>query len=131
MKKMAWVAALALGANFGSPALAVADGSELLRNCENLTHYVDGDASAATQEMQVRALTCSSYLSGVLDAHGLYSAYSRQQGTAPVLCLPDDIDVLEAARVVVRYLSNNPDRLEAFEGSLVFLALLEAFPCGG
>ena len=131
MKKMAWITALALGASIGSPAPASADGSELLRNCENLLRYVDEDSSSASQEVQVRALTCSSYLSGVLDTHGLYAAYSQQQGSTPLLCLPADIDVLEVAGVVVRYLSSNPETLDRFEGSLVFLALLESFSCGG
>jgi len=49
--------------------------------------------------------------------------------TLPIACGPDEVPILQLARVVVKWLREHPERLHEPKGVLAIEALRDAFPC--
>jgi len=44
-------------------------------------------------------------------------------------CIPDSIKTIQGARIVVKYLTDHPDRLHISDTRMVQMAVVDAFPC--
>ena len=93
----------------------LATGHELLARCEQALGEQPGprDSSAAS--------TCRSVVRGVFDMTGLTRTLQ--------VCSPADVTVIQAVRVVVRYLDAHHDELHEGDTTLVLRALRNTFPC--
>jgi hypothetical protein len=69
---------------------------------------------------------CSSYINGF--ANGvLMDQIAREKGTP--ICIPDGVTTIQVREAVKNYLAKHPVVLGIDSGSLVGVALMEAYPC--
>jgi Rap1a immunity proteins len=102
------------------------DGNSLLRDCTSAIRLADGVAGISEDDVR-RAMFCSGYLSGFLDAHALTTSFN---GGKKLFCLPESgISGEQAARVIVKFLQDHPERLHESARILAMIALQMAFPC--
>ena len=102
------------------------DGSALLRSCGAAVRLSDGARLSDAETVQ--AVHCAGYVSGFLDALALL----RWKGGATPVCVPAaGIENDQAARIVVKYLRQHPERLHESGRILLITAIAEAFPCKG
>ncbi|WP_457266240.1 Rap1a/Tai family immunity protein [Pseudomonas sp. P5_C3] len=124
MKAWIGVAAALVGA-IGS-GVAMADGNQLLSGCQSVVKFYEtngkeGDAFGAG--------TCIGVIQGVTSLRGITNpALSKQAQTCMPTPSPPNI---QAARIAVKYLQENPEKLNMDEGILMLFALQRAFPCKG
>ena len=117
--------ALILPLFFACSHLALAtDGNRLLQICGPLdkTEFQPSEMSEVT--------ACTNYIDGVLDALvALQSAHPREIKSS--VCAPSDsgINPFQGARIVLKYLRDNPDKLHWTASVLVINALHDTFPC--
>jgi len=110
MKRLLLLCLPAIGALY-QPALArdtaIMDGNDLLTQCTNDPTY------------------CMGYVLGV------YRGFSVGQSLADksYVCLPENVTVDQARRVVVAYLNTHPKELNKASELLVTFAMMDAFPC--
>lgn len=106
------------------------DGNKLLQDCSAYLRY--NDSGAISRESLINAVFCQGYVLGMLEMHLSYTPpkpYSGHKTTTPLFCPPDEIQTLQAIRVVVRYLQAHPEQLHWGGGVLATLALIDGFPC--
>lgn len=109
---------------WGSCAMAMPTGEDLLEACSATVKQQDGghlsDAELA------RSFWCVTYLSGFLDAVGLTSSMYGK----PAICLPaNGISNDQLARIVTKWLRDNPEHLHESGRMETMIALAKAFPC--
>ena len=101
------------------------DGAKFLRACNAEVKQRDG--LNISEEESIEALWCVSYVSGFLDALAV------SELMAPVrkaICLPQrGITTDQAARILVKYLRDNPEKLHQSGRISLFVALAKVFPC--
>jgi hypothetical protein len=100
------------------------DGNTLLRRCSAHLHY--NDSGIVTNQSLAEAMFCQGYVLGMIEMH---LSYRSVKTTAPLFCPPDNVETLQAIRIVVGYLQAHPKQLHESGGSLATLALNEGFPC--
>lgn len=108
-------------------AAAQRTGVQLLEECQLVGKP---DLNAASLDFQNSA-HCAGYLSGMMDTLALWNQVDpdvQNHNPAPV-CIPDDVTVLEAAKVVVKYLNDHPISLHDQYAEAALLALSYAYPC--
>jgi hypothetical protein len=101
-------------------------GSQLLENCSEPPVEV-GDVVPVDLLLR-RARNngmCAGYIAGVNDNQASQVA----SGQAPTFCLPAGVQIDQLAKVVRKYLEDNPAKLHLPGGILVKSALDQAFPC--
>ncbi|WP_454839790.1 Rap1a/Tai family immunity protein [Pseudomonas hormoni] len=118
----AWIGAVAL-LGFMVSSYAMADGNELLENCQasirSMDHISNNDPYGNGQ--------CFGITEGVLNT---MVALNPQLPEESRICLPDDgIKGGQAVRVVYKYLQDNPAMLHLEGTTLVCLAFRRAYPC--
>ena len=109
---------------FGAVPSAIAQvysftGNDLLRRC-------DGPYANEAQKLSYSSF-CSGYLQGVQQMHHVVIGFHK---STPFYCEPTatgNYDLLE--RVVVKWLTSNPEQLHRDARVLVTRALMETFPC--
>src|ERR1700712_1378319 len=105
---------------FGKASATVVDkGSDARRDCELLVEgsfhdYGEAQSAGACEGMMRTAVFFSPDLLPEVRA-----------------CPPPQGNILESARVLLRYLDQNPDRLDAPGITLAFEAFRDAWPCQG
>ena len=105
-------------------ATASPSGSELLRQCNASVRQADG--ARLNDQESVDSLMCLSYLTRWLDGH----AFDLVRLPQPLYCLPQNgVTVGQFARIVVKTLSSNPQKLHEDARLAVGLSLMEAFLC--
>lgn len=123
------VTVMAVGALLFSsaPSVGAADGNTLLRNCGMAIDHFDGVPSTAIPgvERAGYVLSCLSLLSGFRDGY----AFGVPAGQRGLICIPTPVPTSQLARVMVRYLRDNPTRLHDRDTALVLFALADSFPC--
>ena len=111
MKKLTAVVALliALTASGQTVAEGYQRGNTLLTDCKSkVGTYNNG--------------FCTGYIAGATDAV-LHFAADR-------ICKPDKgLNLGQIEDIVVKYLDDNPEKRQHTAGTLVYIALLETFPC--
>jgi hypothetical protein len=106
------------------PLTAIADGSELLEQCQELETVMD------TRQMQnpYNAGMCLGTVKGVRGAMVIQDGVLKNK--ARLACFPPQgISEGQAARVVLKYLRDHPESLHEDEVVLTMLAFRAAFPC--
>lgn len=97
----------------------------LLRVCKQDLAFTDGQRSPdtiTTREMYESAY-CLGYINGFRNGMTLGAAEFDTN------CMPDEVTLLQAERVVVKYLENHPEKLNIKAGLLTAEALHAAWPC--
>ena len=69
---------------------------------------------------------CMGYVTGASDMLGAAQTVGEAR---PVMCQPDNVSRKQVVDIVVRYLRNHPSNRHYLGGSLVRIALMDAFPC--
>lgn len=113
---VALVGALASGA-------AMADGNALLHHCQSALPDLDGNDKNGPDYSEGY---CTGVINSVMALQGLTNPSLPKTQT----CMPKPaIQVGQAARIVVKYMTENPDKLNLDDGVLVLIALQRAYPC--
>ena len=103
-------------------AVGYISGVQLLNYCEPI-----GEAQGFCAGYVVSTLDTSRYFSSIVNL------LPPMKGHAPVtnqVCPPDKVSIQQLELVVVKWLKENPAKLNYAASSLVLGALNEAFPCG-
>jgi hypothetical protein len=104
---------------FSTPCLA--DGNKLLNQCRHAIKLLDGETNLEKSEV-LDAGQCMGYIKGVTESFKMFKL--------PHTCWPESgPSNAQAARIVFKYLSNNPEKLHEPEILVSALALSQAFPC--
>lgn len=129
------------------------DGNGLLDACSALVDIADNPSSVSSlsaerqTERTGQVNWCAGYLSGIQDelaqsyANLIYMGATGVTLAGPdkekhavfddlrVPCVPDNATLLQAARVLVKWLREHPNRLHEAKGILIIAALHDGFPC--
>ena len=115
------------------PALAHAssaamDGNEMLQKCHPL--WTDNQRSMTTQEV-MDSTFCSGYIAGVLDAREMQFAMDRVDHVKGrnQYCRPTEVTYSQVFKVIKKWLDDNPADLHQRADTIIFTAMLGAFPC--
>lgn len=119
----AWIGAVILVAVMGC-GQAIADGNELLKHCQSAIRYLDSDGKDGSA---FSTGYCLGVINGVTSLRGLTNPSLPKQSQT---CLPiQQVAVSQAARISVKFMTQNPEKLNADDGILVLAALQHAYPC--
>lgn len=110
----------------GSALASADDGNELLVYCKQAVHALD-TPHMANAPSDVRIGQCFGIMEGVKGTMALMEQGPKAERVA---CWPDGgITNGQAARIVVKYLDNNPAKLNKDGVLLTVLAFSDAYPC--
>ena len=102
-------------------------GSVLLRRCEAAVRIADGEDVDASQT--VGGLLCIGYIAGFIDGYVLSVSWSAR-GKKPTLCPPPEgIAAEQGARIVAKWLKENPKYLHGKTRASLLVGLSRAYPC--
>ena len=113
-------------------AQSASDGDALLHNCSLVVKMADTDNVTSTLD-NLDAGTCMGLVRGIMDTMALWQSLDHGgpvDNSAVHGCIPDSIKTIQGARIVVKYLNEHPERLQAPDTRLVLMAMVDAFPCG-
>ena len=117
---------LFLLASFQAVAEGMSTGIEFLRACTAVVKHADG--IGVSPEEGVGSVYCLGYLSGFTDSVRLTAHFYKPQDQR--ICLPEQgASNEQLARVVTKWLRDNPNDLHESTRLSVMLALQAAFPC--
>lgn len=103
---------------------AMADGNQLMSDCQSAIRLFETDGKEGNA---FRAGNCIGVINGVTSLRGITNPALPQQAQT---CLPTPPPPnIQAARVAVKYLQENPEKLNLDDGILMLFALQRAFPC--
>jgi|AntAceMinimDraft_1070359.scaffolds.fasta_scaffold142926_1 hypothetical protein len=94
------------------------DGNKMIKYCKAAVEF-DASSGSASEKMGIGF--CLGFVSGVTNTLTIYGE--------KYYCPPDFIPPLQAARIVTKYLEDNPAKLHENSLSLTLEALLKAYPC--
>jgi hypothetical protein len=131
---MKYLAALLLAALAGVPALGqqtILDGNTLDDTCRYKRQLDSG--MKLTQEELGKASFCIGYVRAVLDEIWLQQNFPDELGMKNVgpskICISKDISNEQALKVFLKYLQDNPAKLQVPANILIRLSMQESFPC--
>jgi hypothetical protein len=131
MKRQAVVLLIAL---VGAPAHSqktIADGNSLDDACRFQRQQESG-VKLSSAEFG-KATFCVGYIRGVLDELWMQQNRPDEIGLKSVghakICISDDISNAQAVKVALKYLHDNPAKLQLPANYLIRLSMEEAFPC--
>jgi len=101
------------------------DGNELLKKCQSSVYLEDKKTDSPGFDLY-DVQYCFGMLRGVVDTITLYQLSFPKNKLA---CVPNSVTNGQVARVVVKYLKKNPERLHERDATLMVFAFMEAFPC--
>lgn len=123
MKAWIWFVAL-LGLSGGGMAQAT-DGNVLLKSCQAAVRMMDTEQASQSDSMDIGQ--CFGMVEGV---RGVLFVYEKSVPQNLRVCLPNGgINNGQAARIVSKYLHNNPADLNLDATLLMILAFKSAYPC--
>lgn len=96
------------------PVYALQDGRQLFTDCSRDNAYSDG--------------FCEGFIAGVVSAHLSPWVISLQKGRT-YFCIPGDVTFKQMAKIVEKYLADNPDHHRYRADNSIWTAATEAFPC--
>ncbi|MFI5103133.1 MAG: Rap1a/Tai family immunity protein [Terriglobales bacterium] len=115
-------------AAFGQP---VHTGNDVLSKCQTAVRWLDNGGAPVSELMDVG--WCQGWVGAALEltrSYNEWTDFTKQKPTVPQFCLPDSgIPLIQAIRVVVKYLQENPDQLHEDGMGLTIAALKGSFPC--
>jgi hypothetical protein len=97
-------------------------GNEMLDSCSAAVRSTDERLDGVNS---IKAGYCMGYLAGFVDSYdvGVYT------GAKEVACIPKTVNNGQLARVLVKWLKENPTQLHRNPRILVYSALVDGFPC--
>ena len=106
-----------------------ADGSSLLAKCSLAVRAFDGEKLSSAET--VDGMMCLGYILGVRDADFMVQKLEEHDKITLLkhACVPDNASTAQVARTVVKYLRDNPERLNWPAAILVTDAIRNAFLC--
>ena len=105
---------------------AFRDGNALLAVCGDFVTAMDRGGRLTERDI-LSTTACTAYLRGF--SHGV-ALLSSEPAQGYGYCVEDTVPSRQIARVVVRYLKENPQVLHQHPAVLVAKALRQGFPCG-
>lgn len=124
--KVGMAAAIALIGMSGSGGAMAADakfdGNELLAQCQQYLKAADSESNYD----RIDAGLCTGFLQGVL---GAFTFLREELENDSKFCVPNGVTNVQTARIVVKYLKDNPKLLNLNRTGLVWSALKDAYPC--
>jgi len=121
MKKVWWM--LTLGGFLFPTAMAYANGTALLSQCNSAVHIIEGRATSDF----IGAGYCMGLLTGV--RHTLDAFTDIEPKSTMAACIPQNVSTLQIAKVVLHHLNASPEDLHNEDFTLTVAALVSAFPC--
>jgi len=107
-----------------SPGLAFASGNKLLNQCNAAIDFMDN--KPANPDFGALGF-CLGMMQGVTNTNAMYEV---QLGKDALFCAPEKgLNNGQAARIVVKYLKDNPKELHRHGTILTISALMQAYPC--
>jgi hypothetical protein len=120
-----WVGAVALVGMLLSCMAQATDGNVLLKNCQAVVRLMDKEQVSSADSMDVGQ--CFGMVEGV---RGVLFIYEKSIPKNLRVCLPEGgINNGQAARIVSKYLHDNPAQLNEDATLLTILAFKTAYPC--
>lgn len=120
MKKYNKIILIALLTTLASTT-CLADGNTLLTQCRSAMKLLDGDNNLDKSEV-LDAGQCMGYIKGTTASFKMFKLHNT--------CWPESgPSTAQAARIVFKYISDNPAKLHEPEILVSALALNQAFPC--
>jgi hypothetical protein len=106
------------------------DGNQMLEKCH--TWFKDEPPPPNPPQKEIiDAGYCAGYFDGVLESQSMLFAIDKQdhvQGRRRY-CRPEEATNGQVMKVVKKWLDNNPEKLHCAGETVIFLALVDAFPC--
>lgn len=122
MPKLSFNIFAILFATYSSGVLA--DGNKLLSQCNAAIQIMDGGTLPKDAYI---AASCLGLVQGITNLNLLYQVNEKND---TFFCLPaGGINNGQAARIVVKYLKEHPEKLHENESFLAIGAFVEAYPC--
>ncbi|MGA2371665.1 MAG: Rap1a/Tai family immunity protein [Candidatus Korobacteraceae bacterium] len=112
-------------------AQKVVDGETLQQFCTNVNKV---QAKVQTSQAEFgEGSFCVGYIRGVVDAMSTWKQLDAEQkshtGQPEHPCIPDESSPEQIAKIVIKYLEDNPDKLHWQANVLIFASMRKAFPC--
>lgn len=124
--------ALALAAPCAAEGTGPMKGHVLLSGCKLVIQVIDRSltTSLTTREL-IDSGMCLGLMHGLDTMNGMYSRLLKKtyDEDKTLYCAPDGSDSFQYARIVVKYLTEHPERLHEPGSVLALFALREAYPC--
>jgi hypothetical protein len=117
------------------------DGLELLTACQEFVLPSARQSHESPSDHYYNSGECDGYINGVNEMHNFMAfkaanvkdlkdpEYDSKVRTHYLYCLPEKTKNLQAAKVVIRYLQENPDKLKFAPSLLILGAFEKYFPC--
>ena len=100
------------------------NGNMLLDDCKQFLKYMDNKEDPSVSMSSIGF--CLGYIQGHMD----FQQYLQKNFTSVLEhCVPGDVSVSQLAKVAVKYLESNPDKLQKPAIEIVRGAFAESFPC--
>lgn len=110
----------------------LATGNNVLKDCQTAVRFADNNGAPVSEHFH--SGWCVGWISAALELTKLHNVWTDFIGQKPALlqfCLPvSGIPVIQAVRIVVKYLKEHPEQLHEDGMSLTIAALKNDFPCG-
>jgi hypothetical protein len=95
-------------------------GDNLQKNCRAALALSNGQAANLYD-----AGICTGTVKGAMDMAASY----KKAADANMICFPEGVTTGQNIKIVMEYLENHPQELQKRQGSLIYVALRDAFPC--
>lgn len=118
--------------SFGGASNVLADGKSLYRDCSAALEALKGGKLQIDTMTAVAAGMCVGRVLGVSDTMVMtQDLYVKQSNgmARDMICFPENVTNTQKARVVIKYLDQNPEVWHLPESALVMMALRDAFAC--
>jgi hypothetical protein len=103
-------------------------GNAFVRICS----VIDKDSEQRDGSDRMHLAACLAYVEGVLDGTSQEIAYvhvmTEKEPPKP-FCLPDDVEMGQIVKIVLKYVRNHPEEAHERTGFLIAVALEDTFPC--
>ena len=97
-------------------------GNEFLKECEPGTKKA---FTQLTDQEQLWGSACATYIRGFVGGIRVAEAATATK----MICSPPGVEVLQAMRISVQWMSEHMEQLEKPAAQLIFTSLVDAFPC--
>ncbi len=105
------------------------DGQWLLDTCNPAVKYLDKNLDLQGEDAAYPGI-CAGYLLGIDDINSYsFTSMKFTHDASPRYCPPKNSNFSQIARIIVKYLKNNPEKLHLPAVTLALTALHDAWPC--
>lgn len=104
-------------------ALARPDGNSSIGGCSAVVRKFDGEESNQYVQMGI----CIGYVQGIINSE--LAIQIQTDGKLASFCPPEEINNIQAVRIVEKYMKEHPEELHMHEYIIVTSAFKNAFPC--